>query len=222
VGSRFVRIALALVCVLTAATVALVWAIDHETGADSHAFLLWNLFLAWIPLLFALALEVGRRHSLGAFALTALGAGWLLFLPNAPYIATDIVHLGDEHYLGPFWLDLTTLFVAAACGGLVGFLSLVLVQRTVRERVGPAVAWAFVVATITVTSFGIYLGRIVRLNSWDVVTRPRVLGDEVLERLADPLAYPRMLAGTAARSIALLVVYAVFYRVASALDRTSR
>jgi uncharacterized membrane protein len=96
------------------------------------------------------------------------------------------------------------------------------VQRTIRERIGPVLTWGLIAATLAVTSFGIYLGRIVRLNSWDVVTQPHLLGDEVRERLVDPLAYPRMLVGTAAVTIALLVGYAIFYRVTSALDRRLR
>jgi uncharacterized membrane protein len=221
-GSRFLRLSLAAVCLLSAATLALVGVIAWRTGANSHAFLVWNLFLAWVPLLFALALEWGRRRRLGTLALLALGAGWLLFLPNAPYIATDIVHLRDPDDHVSLWLQLTTILVAAACGALAGFLSLVLVQRAVRRRVGPPLAWALVVATLALSSFGIYLGRIVRLNSWDVVTRPGVLANTVADRLADPLSYPRMVAGTLAVTVVLLVSYAVFYRVAAALDRPAR
>jgi uncharacterized membrane protein len=221
-GVRPLRLGLAVVCLLTAATLALVAAIALQTGDNSHVFLAWNLFLAWIPLLFALALEWRRRRGLAGLGSLALGLGWLLFLPNAPYIATDLIHLGDKNPDVSVWLDLTTLVVGAACGGLAGFLSLVLVQRAIRERVGPRLAWALVVSTLALTSFGIYLGRIVRLNSWDVVTRPRLLTDVIARRLVDPLSYPKMLVGTAAVTIALLLAYVVFERVTNALDRRLR
>lgn len=99
-SSGSLRIAFGAVSILTVATVALVVAIAWTTGVDSHGYLLWNLVLAWIPLLFAVALGWARRLQLGGLALVALGAGWLLFLPNAPYMVTDLVHLQDKHYTG--------------------------------------------------------------------------------------------------------------------------
>jgi uncharacterized membrane protein len=72
---------------------------------------------------------------------------------------------------------------------------------------------------LALTSFGIYLGRILRLNSWDVLTRPGVLARETAERLGDPLAHPQMLAGTALVTVGLLVAYFLFYRAATALER---
>src|SRR5207248_3960702 len=96
-GMRPLVLALALASLLTAATAALVARIAVETGHNSHVFLLWNLMLAWVPLLFALALEWRRRRGLGGLASLLLGAGWLLFLPNAPYLVTDILHLGHKN-----------------------------------------------------------------------------------------------------------------------------
>jgi len=218
-GTRPLAIGLTLVGVLTATTIALVVRIEVETGYNSHVFLLWNLMLAWIPLMFALALEWRRRHGLGGVPSLLLGVGWLLFLPNAPYVVTDLIHLGHKNAAVGVWLDLTTLTVGAICGTLAGFLSLVLVQRTIGERLGPRLAWTLVVVTLALTSFGIYLGRMLRLNSWDVVARPGLFAREVGLRLSDPLAHPQMLAGTAAVTIGLLIAYVVFYRATTALER---
>lgn len=221
-GPRALAVALTLVCFLSALTVALVTLIENLTGEDSHRFLLWNLFLAWVPLMLSLALERRRRDGIGGVPSLLLGAGWLLFLPNAPYLVTDLIHLGRRNDEIPVALDLTTLVCGAACGALAGFVSLVLVQRSVRERFGAQAAWVVAVVTLTLASFGIYLGRVVRVNSWDVVTRPRLLVEEIGERLSDPLAYPRMLAGTAAVTLALLGAYLLFYRAVSALDHRRR
>jgi uncharacterized membrane protein len=218
-ATRPLALGLALTFLLTATTVALVVRIEVETGQLSHAFLLWNLMLAWIPLVFALALEWRRRRRLGGWQSLLLGAGWLLFLPNAPYLVTDLLHLGHKNATLGLWLDLTTLLVAAVCGVLAGFLSLVLVQRTICERLGSRLAWTLVVVMLALTSFGIYLGRILRLNSWDVLTRPGVLAREVGDRLADPLAHPHMLVGTALVTVGLLVAYVVFYRAATSRER---
>ena len=217
-GTRPLVIGLVLASFLTATTVALVARIAVETGHNSHAFLLWNLVLGWVPLLFALALEWRRRHGLGGLSSLLLGTGWLLFLPNAPYLVTDLLHLGHNPALG-LPLDLTTLLAAAACGVLIGFLSLALVQRSIGERLGTQLGWTLVVVALALTSFGIYLGRILRLNSWDVLTRPRLLAHEIAPRLSDPLAHPHMLTGVAVVTVGLLVAYLVFYRAATALDR---
>jgi uncharacterized membrane protein len=219
VGTRPLAIALVLASMLTLLTVALVARIAVVTGYNSHVFLVWNLMLAWVPLAFALALEWRRRRGRAGVASLILGAGWLLFLPNAPYLVTDIVHLGHKNPVLGIRLDLTTLLMAAAAGVLIGFLSLALVQRTISERLGPRLAWALVVVAQVLTSFGIYLGRILRLNSWDALTRPRLLAHETVSRLADPLAHPHMLTGMAAVTVGLLIAYVVFYRAAMALER---
>ncbi len=218
-GTRPLAIALVFASVLTLLTVALVARVAVVTGYNSHVFLLWNLMLAWVPLAFALALEWRRRRGRAGVTSLILGAGWLLFLPNAPYLVTDIVHLGHKNPVLGIRLDLTALLVAAAAGVLIGFLSLALVQRSIGERLGSALAWALVVVAQVLTSFGIYLGRILRLNSWDLLTRPRVLTDAIVPRLSDPLAHPHMLAGMAAVAVGLLLAYVVFYRAAMALER---
>ena len=85
---------------------------------------------------------------------------------------------------------------AAVCGTLIGFLSLVLVQRSVGERIGQRVAWVLVVLILAMTSFGIYLGRFERLNSWDAVTRPLQVLAIALDPVRSPLAHVRTLAVT--------------------------
>jgi uncharacterized membrane protein len=219
VGTRPLAVGLTLVCLLTATTFALVVRIAVETGENTHVFLLWNLMLAWVPLLFALALEWRRRRRRAGMPSLVLGVGWLLFLPNAPYLVTDLIHLGRKNADLSLALDLTTLLVAAATGTLIGFLSLVLVQRWIAERLGQIIAWTLAVLALAMTSFGIYLGRILRLNSWDILARPETFAQQVGARLGDPLAHPKMLAGTAAVMVCLVLFYVVFYYVAAALER---
>ena len=88
--------------------VALVVVRNVHTDNVNFRYLIWNLFLAWIP--FALAVFVydrWRRRGPG-LALFVLGGLWLLFFPNAPYIATDFVHLNHDP-LSPFWYDAVTI-----------------------------------------------------------------------------------------------------------------
>ena len=88
--------------------------------------LVWNLFLAWVPFLLALAFYDGARRGASRGALTALAAGWLLFLPNAPYIVTDVKWLGEYHGGSPVY-DAFLIALAALLGLALGFVSIYLV-----------------------------------------------------------------------------------------------
>ena len=140
--------------------------------------LLGNLLLAWIPLVLALLIpriHSGRRRFWFWSALVA----WVLFFPNSFYITTDLIHTKKFGTDGIFrWFDMlmTTCF---ACGGMfLGSLSLYLMHLFVRQRFGWRAAWFFAGSMLALGSFGIYLGRFLRLNSWDVVARPlKLVGD---------------------------------------------
>ena len=123
--------------------VALVLVRYAESGSTTFMGLIWNLFLAWIP--FALAVAVydqWRRGRRASGSLFALGALWLLFFPNAPYIVTDFVHL-ERTTDAPYWYDAVTVAAFAWTGVLLGFASLFLVQTVVRQWRGVVAGWAF-------------------------------------------------------------------------------
>lgn len=151
----------------------------------THRFLLWNLFLAWIPLGAALLLEALDARSGGRrwFVPAVLAAVWLLFLPNAPYLVSDITHF-DSVSPTP-WLDLTRLVAFAWAGCLVAVLSLRAVHRVVLRRAGVVAAWSVIVAATASSGFGVVLGRFSRLNSWDAVTAPRTVLAEIAAHAVD-------------------------------------
>ena len=168
--------------------------------------LVWNLFLAWIP--FGLSIVIYDRHRAGTppLRLAPLAALWLLFLPNAPYIITDFKHLVPSPAV-PLWVDVVVIAAPAWTGMLLGFLSLYLVQSVVRDLAGARVAWAAAVSVLGLASFGIYLGRVLRWNSWDVLTHPRLLSD--LDGIvADPIAVGMTLLLASFLTLSYLVVYA--------------
>jgi uncharacterized membrane protein len=194
------------------------------TGVPNFTYLIWNLFLAWIPFVLAILLYDGRRRGMGPFGLAALGVLWLLFFPNAPYIFTDFIHL-ERDPLSPLWFDGVTIASFAAVGLLLGFGSLYLVQSVVRRALGTRLAWAVAGGALALGSVGIYVGRFVRLNSWDFVTSPRYVLWLVARRLADPFGNPKLLAVVLASTLLLGAAYLVVYTVASAglrleLDRS--
>ena len=151
--------------------VALVLVRNVHTGNVNFRYLIWNLFLAWIPFVLAVFVYDRWRRRGAGLTLFVLGALWLLFFPNAPYIATDFVHLNRDP-LAPFWFDAVTIASFAWMGLLLGFASLYLMQTVVRQWLGSAAGWAFAVVAIGLGSLGIYLGRFLRLNSWDASSIP--------------------------------------------------
>ena len=180
----------------------------REAGLD---FLIWNLALAWIPLVAALALDDVRSMPL-VFQLP-LFALWLAFFPNAPYLVTDIVHIDPQGGHGVSSALGTLALVAAVPAGLaLGFSSLLLVERNLRGRFGGKVALTVSVLSLTAACVGIYLGRVVRLNSWDLLARPRDVLYAVHANALDP--HPVAAVGTVALAAVLATLYLRFRRVA--------
>ena len=194
--------------------VALVVVRDVHTGTGDFRYLVWNLLLAWIP--FALAVVVydrWRRRGAGLTVLV-LGALWLLFFPNAPYIVTDFVHL-ERGGAVPYWYDAVTIAAFAWMGVLLGFASLFLMQTVVRQWRGPVAGWLFALVAIGLGSLGIYLGRFLRLNSWDALEHPSVI-PRILHAVArDPFAYQEAIAVTVLFTLALTFAYFLLYNFAA-------
>lgn len=155
------------------------------TGSIFGLFLAWNLVLAAVPLLASTALvRLDARRAPG-WSLLAVGTVWLAFLPNAPYILTDLIHLGHRPPV-PYWYDLGMLLSGAGLGLLSGYVSLADVQSVVARRWGGRLAWSVSVGVLFLSAFGIFLGRVLRWNSWDVVTAPGALGRDVAVHLMNP------------------------------------
>ncbi len=200
---RAIYVALAL---LSLFSVALIAARYVYSGEPLFGYLIWNLFLAWIP--FGLSIVIYDRHRAGTtpLRLLPLAALWLLFLPNAPYIITDFKHLVPSP-AAPLWVDIVVIAAPAWTGMLLGFLSLYLVQSVIRDLAGVRVAWAAAVAVLGLASFGIYLGRVLRWNSWDVLANPYLLSD--LDGIvADPIAIGMTVLLAGFLTLSYLVLYA--------------
>ena len=189
-----------LVCVLLGLRAAL--------GHTGQTFLFWNLFLAWLPYAAARAMGLLDRRGWTRGALLLVGAFWLAFLPNAPYLVTDPVHLaiGSQapHRLA---YDAVLFGVVAVLGLLLGVASLTVVHEIVERRLGPPLGWTFVTVVSLATAFGVYLGRVARWNSWAVATDPRPLLHDIDYRLH--VHGPRMTAGIVLFAALFLAAYVV-------------
>jgi uncharacterized membrane protein len=182
-----------------------------QTGHWGYVTLSWNLFLAWLPLVFALGasrMKPGPGRNGWRFYL--MGGLWLLFFPNAPYIFTDLIHL-NTWFLGHYWVDLTLILLVAMTGFLLGFTSLYLMHSMVAERVGRPASWLFILIVTGLSGFGIYLGRILRWNSWDVLVHPVGLSHDIGHWAAHPLANSTSVAFPALFAVFLFLGYLMLY-----------
>jgi uncharacterized membrane protein len=192
-------------------SVALVVARIFWTGRWQYGFLAWNLFLAWLPLAFALmACDAYQKPETSSVRFWGFAGAWLLFFPNAPYIFTDIIHLTNRS-LGHFWVDLVLVLLCALTGLVLGFVSLFLMQSLIRRMLGQAASWIFIAIVAGLSGFGIYLGRFLRFNSWDVVFKPFALSRGIGQWASDPLANPVSFAFPLLFSTFLFVAYVMLY-----------
>ena len=174
----------------SAVSVALVAGRILSTGNIRYGVLIWNLFLAWLPLVFALlACDRLKTDARPGWRLAALAGAWLLFFPNAPYIFTDLIHVSTR-FFGHFWVDLVMVLMCALTGLVLGFLSLYLMQTMVARLYGRLASWVFIAAATALGGFGIYLGRFLRFNSWDVVLQPAKLSRDIGHWTINSFSYP--------------------------------
>jgi uncharacterized membrane protein len=198
-------------CISSMMSLALLAARIVYTGGFNYRFLAWNLFLAWIPLFAALLvwrLDQGRRKFWLPVALLSLT--WLLFFPNAPYIVTDFQHLTPRQNV-PLWFDLVMILSFAWNGLTVGFVSLRIMQQFAQRHTGPIGGWILAIGTLTISGFGIYIGRFLRWNTWDIVTNPHPLLQDILVRMVDPFGYPRTIGVTVLYSSFLILAYVTLW-----------
>ena len=211
-GGRFALIVLSLLAASVLSIGTLVAQI-HETHDHRYTFLYWNLFLAWVPLIAAVLAFTLARRGVGVLA-GLLVVVWLLFFPNAPYVLTDFIHLHGNGP-SPLWYDALMLSSFAWTALMLGFASLYLIQTIIKERAGVAAGWVVAAFVLGLASFGVYLGRFARFNSWDVVTRPHLVLSVIRQETKSPLHDPKMVVALLALTASLLVGYLVLYAFAA-------
>ncbi len=191
-------------------SVILVGARIAYSDSGRYGGLVWNLFLAWIPFVLAyVAYALSWKRILLYIAIPAFAFLWLIFFPNAPYILTDLQHLANETSAAPVWYDVILLVWFSWTGMLLGLVSLYLMQEIVRRLFGRWVGWVFVLVMSGMSSIGIYLGRFVRWNSWDILQEPSEVAISILGLVIDPSL--RLLVFTLLFTIFFLFIYLTMY-----------
>jgi uncharacterized membrane protein len=138
-------------------------------NSRTFIFLIWNVFLAWVPLGISYCLYLLKPNKylgiIGVFA-------WLCFFPNAPYVITDFIHLFDVQRNIIGWYNVVQVFFAAYTSILLALFSIFYLRKYMLNLFPRVVTRIFIALALMLSCFGIYLGRFERLNSWHVVTSP--------------------------------------------------
>jgi uncharacterized membrane protein len=153
------------------------------THSFFYLFLVWNLFLAVIP--FAITTYLVSIPKLNKIALVFWFCVWLLFLPNAPYMVTDLLHLkiSNTHLL---WLDILVVMSFALNGLLVFYLSLVDMNAILNTIIKSSKTKYLTVFILYLCGFGVYLGRFLRYNSWEIIQNPLSLFNDIVNIIFYP------------------------------------
>lgn len=185
------------------------WAI---TGSNRYWFLIENLLLAFLALVFSWVLckhlNSGNRSG---WKTTLLSLSWLFFLPNTWYVLTDFIHVEPTAAISELY-DIAMVSSLVICGFLFGFTSLYLIHRQLLKRLGSYWAMTVVLGIILVASFAIYLGRDLRWNTWDILTDPGGLVLSISDLLLDPLGNPRLFNVTSLFFVLISTIYLAIWR----------
>jgi uncharacterized membrane protein len=193
-----------------AVCIGLVIARVAYSDSGRHLGLIWNLFLAWIPFILAyIAHAVSWRRIWLYLVIPFVAFLWLIFFPNAPYMLTDLQDLARTATDAPLWYDVIIVVWCSWTAMMLGVVSLYLMQDIVLRTFGRFVGWAFVFVISAMSSFGIYIGRFVRLNSWDILQDPAETAMEILGLVIDPSR--RLAAFTLLYTFFFLFVYLLLY-----------
>jgi uncharacterized membrane protein len=179
------------------------------TGSMLFLFLNWNLFLAFIPWFFSSLITIKPRLQKNKIAVVIFLFSWLLFFPNAPYILTDLFHLRSITTV-PVWFDLMLILSFAWTGLLFGFMSLWDIEQTLGKQIKEHWMTIISIGLLFLASFGVYIGRYLRWNSWDIIRDPFGLLSDIGDRFFNPSDHPQTWGMTMFMGLFLTIIYLSF------------
>ena len=205
-----------------------------HTGRLTFLSMIWNLFLAYIPYAISTALTVWRKPIVGPAGarpgqwFTSLMAVlrilsffiWLLFIPNSFYILTDLYHLADNHRNSrvPEWFDLALILSFAWNGLLLGVLSTRQIEKLLVPRMTILGRWLFLYPVMWLNALGVYTGRYLRYNSWDIITDPFDLLRDILGMIVHPFRHHYAWDMIFCYSVLLTLIYILIAKCGKALS----
>lgn len=186
------------------------------SGKYAFVFLVWNLFLAWLPFVISAGFKKMQHKQKWQQALVFFI--WLLFFPNALYIVTDLIHLDLETTV-PKWFDAILLFTSCITGLLMAFISLLRVEKYLLYHFNYRVVKAQIIFILFTASFGVYLGRFLRWNSWDIISNPLALLFSIIQRFIFPLQHLQTWGVTVMLTILFYLLYLIIKKMPGYLNQ---
>ena len=179
-------------------------------------FLIWNLFLAAVPYLISkwMYRRICEKGSMLLFFL--LFIAWLLFIPNSFYILTDLFHLGNFSGI-PLWFELAMILSFAWNGLILGILSVRQMEKMMERYLAKRTELYFICPIMFLNSLGVYIGRYLRFNSWDVITNPLQLVTDISNLAFHPFLFKYAWGMVICFSIFITLVYLILKRLSKAI-----
>ncbi|MCL1631753.1 DUF1361 domain-containing protein [Sporolactobacillus sp. CPB3-1] len=154
------------------------------TKRTIHIMILWNLILSCVPVVLA-ALMYHAAKSKDWARVWLLGFLWMIFFPNAPYMITDFIHLqhlsfytATQHatYTGDLltWFSLFQVGIGVFIGTSMGMFSLWMIHQRFLIHLNVVIRRTFFFVFFLLSGYGMYIGRFLRLNSWDLFNLSKV------------------------------------------------
>lgn len=205
----------------TGLTIALLFAKAKIYRIPVYRPMLLNLGLAWIPIICVwIALGFFLTQTANGIGITILLLCiWFVFFPNSTYLVTEFHHLKDDKNNVPFWFDTIVILSLALCGLMLGSFSLLLVHRLLQNFLPSLWTWLIFIAYLYLSNVGIYIGRFIRFNSWDIVTKPVTMLKWGIEIFKDRTKLRTISLFASLYTVFLLAFYLFLY---SAVDPVSR
>ena len=177
----------------------------HLTGTTDFFFLIWNLVLAAVPFFIAIIANNAKGTALAVYTFI-----WFVFYPNAPYILTDFIHV-DNYHFGLY--DFLLVLSFSLLGLILGFYSLLVIHTRLMRTVGEYVGWLLVFGLSVLIAYGVYIGRIHRFNSWDIlINLKEIINTTVLAFSAKPL-HNELRFITYIFTAVHITLYSIFYKL---------
>ena len=164
----------------------------YYSETTQFLFLNWNLFLAFLPFVFIHWASELKKKEVSIIWVLLLGGISLLFLPNSPYIITDLFHLKYWKNSAPLWFDTLMIFSYASTGVILFYATLLMMEKLLKMYFKSSTTTFLLLGILFLNAFGIYLGRYMRFNSWDIISNPMGLIGEILTYVSNPFAHPRI------------------------------
>jgi uncharacterized membrane protein len=163
------------------------------TGTNRYGFVVENLALAWVSLIFCwLLVKNLARESWLNWKNIILTIFFLAFLPNTWYVLTDFIHLTSTSEISLLY-DIALLNFFVLSGFIIGCTCLYLFHLELLKRLSNWTSWLIILVIILLSGFAIYIGRDLRWSSWDIVNDPGGFLASVSDRVIDPFGHPRAL-----------------------------